>query len=101
MISARLASIAFWAKDWSSAWPVAWDDVPEVPAPDVDDEGLRGVVVCAVETTVPVNPAHIASAVVICLKFLFITGSIIVSSCYTGRCKGGFRKKVNILSSEQ
>jgi hypothetical protein len=55
---------------------VAWDDdAPDVPARDVDDEELRGVVVCAsVETTVPVNPAHIASAVVICLKFLFITG---------------------------
>jgi hypothetical protein len=49
--------------------------VPDVPAPDVDDDELRGVVVCAsVEATVPINPAHTASAVVICLKFLFITG---------------------------
>jgi hypothetical protein len=68
--------MAFWAKAWSSICPIDdWDDAPEVPAPDVDDEGVRGVVVCAsAETTVPVNPAHMASAVVICLKFVFITG---------------------------
>jgi hypothetical protein len=41
----------------------------------VDDDELRGVVVCApAEATVPTNPAHRAIAVVICLKFLFITG---------------------------